>query len=213
MAGLELECCRLLAHSGRNHDGRHGGRAYRIRRRTSIRRFGRRGHWRVRLSRWQSAAYSVWLASRVKVYRCSACGEEFRAKGRPAGSGPVACQQPPDTTHDVPEAREARQEPAGGLRVQNRTKDRRLRSKSETRGFDTPSEQTILAFRWQAAASPRRLATLAGVRRLGRDCFRADAWVPSPAAHRGAPNDLSPASPSPGTMYPRPLSPGSMAHV
>jgi DNA-directed RNA polymerase subunit RPC12/RpoP len=28
-----------------------------------------------------SVAYLVWFASRVKVYRCSACGQEFRAKG------------------------------------------------------------------------------------------------------------------------------------
>lgn len=28
-----------------------------------------------------SAVYVVWFASRVKVYRCSSCGEEFRAKG------------------------------------------------------------------------------------------------------------------------------------
>ena len=26
-------------------------------------------------------AYAAWFASRVKVYRCSSCGEEFRAKG------------------------------------------------------------------------------------------------------------------------------------
>ena len=25
--------------------------------------------------------YAVWFASRVKVYRCSPCGQEFRAKG------------------------------------------------------------------------------------------------------------------------------------
>ena len=25
--------------------------------------------------------YLAWFTSRVKVYRCSACGEEFRAKG------------------------------------------------------------------------------------------------------------------------------------
>ena len=25
--------------------------------------------------------FLAWFASRVKVYRCSACGEEFRAKG------------------------------------------------------------------------------------------------------------------------------------
>jgi DNA-directed RNA polymerase subunit RPC12/RpoP len=25
--------------------------------------------------------YLAWFASRVKVYRCSACGQEFRAKG------------------------------------------------------------------------------------------------------------------------------------
>jgi DNA-directed RNA polymerase subunit RPC12/RpoP len=28
-----------------------------------------------------SLVYLAWFASRVKVYRCSACGQEFRAKG------------------------------------------------------------------------------------------------------------------------------------
>ena len=28
-----------------------------------------------------SAIYAAWFGSKVKIYRCSVCGEEFRAKG------------------------------------------------------------------------------------------------------------------------------------